>query len=214
MSKETDRKYDEKLADLFEEAAESAYMTILSQHPEESFYIFVFHFDQKLHARVSTFSIQALERAFVEQEITDEREQRWYRVGGCIALCDAYGYTERLSELDEILDRRTSALFGDPMELLKNVINCQCSLDALEDAAAIANEFMIRMNSAVEAVKRLRSRDLFGMDPYCIWIRVSPESLNGVLRRVYEKGQDDVEFLVMVMCDSDSRNPMMPDWFA
>lgn len=206
--------HDEELVGLFEEAAESAYVTILSQHPEEEFYIFLFHFDQKLHARVSTFSIQALERACEEQEITDEQEKRWYRIGGCAALCNAYGYTERLSELDEILDRRAANILGDPLELLKKLTAGIGSIDELGAPEVYEREFNIRLNSAVEAVKRLRNKELFGMDPHCIWIRVGPESLDGILKRIYESKQDDNDFIVMVLCDSDLRNPMMPDWFA
>lgn len=137
---------DEALVDCLEEEAEAAFRALCDAHPGEHFYIASINFDENMMARLSVFSEEALERAFAEQEITDEGARDWYRNIGSDALSAAYDYETVLSTSNELLVERNNAL---------------------PEGAKPVSDMSVRISSASEALRRLDAKKLFGNDCIC-----------------------------------------------
>lgn len=142
---------DLALTEAFEQAAGKAFRSLHEAHPGEKFYTADFYFNQERHPWVTAFSEEALERALREQEITDPAQQEWFRTGGHSALCVAYGYMVRLTELDELMDSRKKWQHTFDKEARKAEWNLQ-SASALEAMYRLQNKSILKLNGMICSV--------------------------------------------------------------
>lgn len=142
---------DLTLTAAFEQAAGKAFRSLYEAHPGETFYSAEFYFNRERHPWVTVFSEEALERALREQEITDPGQQEWFRTGGCSALCVAYGYMVRLTELDELMDSRKKWKHTFDKEARKAEWNLQ-SASALEAMYRLQNKGILKFGGMISSL--------------------------------------------------------------
>lgn len=132
-------KCNKELVEAFVKAAGNAFSSLKETHKEQ-FYYYAFIFDEGLHPYISAWSYEALEKAMIEDEITDD-EKSWWKWDYSDSPYAVYGYEEFFNEVNELLDQRADKL----------------SEDELYDV-----EWNIRVDSMEETMKRLDQLGLFG----------------------------------------------------
>lgn len=156
-------KYNKELVEAFVKAAGNAFFSLKETHKEQ-FYYYAFIFDEGLHPYISAWSYEALEKSIVDNKITDE-EKSWWKWDYSDSPYAVYEYDEFFNEVNELLDKRTNKL----------------SDDELYDV-----EWNMRVDSMVEAMKRLDQSGLFGIEEdrknVVINVEIAPPDCSGYNR--------------------------------
>lgn len=140
--------YDERLSDVFEEAAEKAFISLLEEHNTERFYYFALIIDEGLKPYISAWSYEALDECLTENKPESEEEKLWYKWGACESPYAGYGYDEYFSECNKLLYEREK-IADKTDEIMGNY-------------EEIEKEFQLRLNSMEEAMRHLDEKGIFG----------------------------------------------------
>lgn len=132
--------FDEKLVNILQTAFQNTVSSLHIEH-NERFYYYAFIFDEGLHPYISSWSYEAYEKSVIDNQISED-EKCWWKWDYADSPYVAYGYDEFFSEAAQLLDERESKI----------------SVDELYDV-----EWNIRIDSMVEALKRLDKSGFFGI---------------------------------------------------
>lgn len=130
---------NEELIEALVKAARAAFLS-LKETTKEHFYFYAFIFDEGLHPYISAWSYEALEESIMEQQIPEE-EKNWWKWDSADSPYVDYGYDKFFGEVSELLDKRA---------------------DGLSDDELYESEWVVRIDSMEEAMKRLDGLGLFG----------------------------------------------------
>ncbi|MCI8416829.1 MAG: DUF4303 domain-containing protein [Lachnospiraceae bacterium] len=144
-------KDNEELIEALVKAARLAFLS-LKETTKEHFYFYAFIFDEGLHPYISAWSYEALEKSMIEQQIPKEEKNYW-KWDSADSPYAVYGYDEFFGEVSELLDKRA---------------------DGLSDDELYGIEWVVRIDSMEEAMKRLDGSGLFGTgkERECVVINV------------------------------------------
>ena len=151
-------KDNEELIEALVNAARAAFLS-LKETTKENFYFYAFIFDEGLHPYISAWSYEALEKSIIEQQISDE-EKSWWKWDSADSPYAVYGYDEFFGEVSELLDKRADGLSNDELYGI---------------------EWVVRIDSMEEAMKRLDGSGLFGTgkERECVVINVEQAPPDG-----------------------------------
>lgn len=112
-----------------------------------------------MHPYISAWSYEALEKSIIERQISDE-EKSWWKWDSADSPYVHYGYDEFFGEVSEFLDKRA---------------------DGLSDDELYGIEWVVRIDSMEEAMKRLDGSGLFGTgkERECVVINVEQAPPDG-----------------------------------